>query len=63
MKTSWPSHMDFSHLKALQMRFNGNAQPYDAIFATYIMDAVTCHNDPSTQVLSPLTAHSVMSNT
>lgn len=38
--TSCPSHMDFSHLKALQMLFNANAQPYDAIFATYIIDAV-----------------------
>lgn len=41
--------MDFSHLKALQMLFDANAQPsYDAVFATYIMDAVTCHNDPFT---------------
>lgn len=55
--------MEFSHLKALQMLFNATAQPYDAIFAAYITDAVTCHNDPSTQVLSPLTAHSTMSNT
>lgn len=48
--------MDFSHFAALQMVFTANAQPSDATSATYSTNTVPCHNDPSTQVLSPLTS-------